>query len=88
MTSYRAVQTIKKGGAKHCCAYAQITATRTAMLLHASNDEVERRGIALPTNEAALSQSSIPSLPHRRRDPRSLEPMVRHKLTLRRALEQ
>src|ERR1700730_17957546 len=30
------------------------------------NDEVERRGNALPANEAALSQSSIPSLAHRR----------------------
>jgi len=27
-----------------------------------ANDEVERRGNALPTNEAALSQSSTPSL--------------------------
>ena len=33
------------------------------------NDEVERRGNALVTNEAALSQSSTPSLAHRRCDP-------------------
>jgi hypothetical protein len=30
------------------------------------NDEVERRGDALPTNEADLSRASIPSLAHRR----------------------
>jgi hypothetical protein len=36
----------------------------------APNDEVERRGIAPTPNEAALSQSSIHSLAHRRRDPR------------------
>jgi hypothetical protein len=42
-----------------------------------SNDEVERRGVALPTNEADLSQSSTLSLVHRRRGPRSLEPIVR-----------
>jgi len=35
-----------------------------------SNDEVERRGVAAPTNEAALSPSSTPSLAQRRRDPR------------------
>jgi hypothetical protein len=34
-----------------------------------SNDEVERRGGALPTNEADLSQPSIHPLAHRRRDP-------------------
>jgi hypothetical protein len=34
------------------------------------NDEVERRGIALTSIEAALSQSSIPSLAYRRCDPR------------------
>jgi hypothetical protein len=41
-----------------------------------SNDEVERHGVAPPSNEADLSPSSIPSLAHRRRDPRSLEPIV------------
>jgi hypothetical protein len=34
------------------------------------NDEGERREVALPRNEAALSKSSTPSLAHRRRDPR------------------
>ena len=34
-----------------------------------SNDEVERRGVAPAQNEADLSQSSIPSLAHRRYDP-------------------
>jgi hypothetical protein len=34
-----------------------------------ANDEVERRGLALPTNEADLSQSSIHSLVHRRHIP-------------------
>ena len=38
------------------------------------NDEVERRGAA--SNEGTLSQSSNPSLAHRRRAPRSLEPIV------------
>ena len=60
------------------------------VLIHqvSSNDEVERRGVALPINEADLSQSSIPSLAHRRRAPRSLEPIVRrpHTLTLVRAI--
>ena len=32
-----------------------------------SNDEVERRGFASPANQADLSQSSTPSLAHRRR---------------------
>src|SRR5258707_11011011 len=36
----------------------------------ASNNEVERRGNASTTNEAALSQSSTPSLAHRRYYPR------------------
>ena len=36
----------------------------------ASNDEVERREVAPATNEDALSQSSTPSLAHRRCDPR------------------
>jgi hypothetical protein len=31
-----------------------------------SNDEVERRGLAPPVNEDALSQSSTPSLAYRR----------------------
>jgi hypothetical protein len=35
-----------------------------------SNDEVERRGGAPTANEAALFQSSIPSLAHRRHQPR------------------
>jgi hypothetical protein len=34
--------------------------------IHASNDEVERRAVALPTNEASLSRSSIPSLAKQR----------------------
>jgi len=33
------------------------------------NDEVERRAVAPAKNEAALSQTSIPSLAHRRRNP-------------------
>ena len=41
------------------------------------NDEVERRGAAPTSNEADLSQSSTHSLSHRRRDPRSLDPIVR-----------
>ena len=45
-----------------------------------SNDEVERRGAATMTNEADLSQSSTPSLAHRRRGPRSLEPIVRRQV--------
>jgi hypothetical protein len=49
-------------------------------LTASSNDEVERRGIATPTNEADLSKSSIPSLAHRRCAPRSLEPIVRGRL--------
>jgi hypothetical protein len=40
------------------------------------NDEVERRGASPASNEGTLSQSSIHSLAHRRRDPRSLEPIV------------
>ena len=35
----------------------------------ASNDEVERRGVAPTSNEAHLSRSSTLSLAHRRRDP-------------------
>jgi hypothetical protein len=42
-----------------------------------ANDEVERRGVAPTSNEADLSQSSTPFLAYRRRDPRSLEPIVR-----------
>ena len=38
-----------------------------------SNDEVERRRAAPASNEGTLSQSSIPPLPGRRRDRRSLE---------------
>jgi hypothetical protein len=41
------------------------------------NDGVERREVALATNEADLSRSSTPSLAHRRRMPRSFEPIVR-----------
>lgn len=41
------------------------------------NDEVERRGVAPTSSEAVLSQSSTPSLAHRRRSPRSREPIVR-----------
>jgi hypothetical protein len=41
----------------------------TAPLPSCHNDEVERRGVAAPANEADLSQSSTPSLAHRRRDP-------------------
>src|SRR5580692_3241041 len=41
------------------------------------NDEVERRGASPASNEGTLSQSSTSSLAHRRRVPRSLEPMVR-----------
>ena len=53
--------------------YRELTLVRT----YSSNDEVERRGVALTRNEAALSQSSTPSLAHRRCGPRSLEPIVR-----------
>ena len=42
-----------------------------------SNNEAERREVAPTSNEADLSQSSIPSLAHLRRAPRSLEPIVR-----------
>jgi len=41
------------------------------------NDEVERRGSSPASNEGSLSKSSNPSLANRRRDPRSLEPIVR-----------
>ena len=41
------------------------------------NDEVERRGVASTKNRADLSRSSTPSLAHRRRNPRSLESIVR-----------
>jgi hypothetical protein len=71
----------------------QLPTTRIAMasaampipetsLIKGSNDEVERRGVASPTNEGDLSQSSTSSLAHRRYDPRSLEPIVRriHKI--------
>src|SRR5258708_36011873 len=44
-----------------------------------SNDEVELRGDALLSNEATLSHASTLSLVHRRRDPRSLEPIVRRR---------
>jgi hypothetical protein len=38
--------------------------------LKSANDEVERRGASLASNEGTLSQSSTPSLAHRKRDPR------------------
>ena len=44
--------------------------------IEVANDEVERRGASPTTNEADLSQSSTPSLAQRRRNPRSLEPIV------------
>ena len=53
------------------------TPSAAAMSRMASDDEVEQRKVWSPTNEADLSQSSIPSLAQRRRDPRSLEPIVR-----------
>src|SRR5580698_1834932 len=59
------------------------SATRTQMeilarrLIMGPNDEVERRGASPASNEGTLSQSSTPSLAHRRRGPRSLEPIVR-----------
>jgi hypothetical protein len=40
------------------------------------NDEVERRGASPASNEGTLSQSSTYSFAQRRRDPRSLEPIV------------
>ena len=44
-----------------------------------ANDQVERRGYAPRPTEADLSGSSTPSLAHRRRGPRSLEPNVRRR---------
>jgi hypothetical protein len=41
------------------------------------NDEVERRGALLTSNEADLSQSSIPPWLAEYATPRSLEPIVR-----------
>src|SRR5580698_1228474 len=41
------------------------------------NSEVERRGASLASSEESLSRPSIPSLAYRRRDPRSLQPIVR-----------
>jgi len=41
-----------------------------------SKDEVEPREVAPTPNEADLSQTSTHSLAHRRRHPRSIEPMV------------
>src|SRR5260221_11563017 len=43
----------------------------------ASNDEVERRGAAPTSHEAELYRSLTLSLAHRRRRPRSLEPIVK-----------
>jgi hypothetical protein len=43
-----------------------------------SNDKVERRGAALPLNEATLSQSSTPPWLTEDATPQSLQPMVRH----------
>ena len=48
-----------------------------ALPLTGANDEVERRAGAQTPNETDLSQSSTPSLAHRIRAPRSLEPIVR-----------
>jgi hypothetical protein len=42
-----------------------------------ANDEVDRPTLGVSTNEDALSQSSTSSRAHRRRDPRSLQPIVR-----------
>ena len=42
-----------------------------------SNDEVGRRGVVPATNETDLSQSSTPSLAHRRRNPAIARPIVR-----------
>ena len=53
------------------------TARRTSC---ASNDEVERRRASPASNEGTLSQSSTLSLAHRRRDPRSLQPIVRSRV--------
>jgi hypothetical protein len=50
---------------------------KTYIYAHASNDEVERRGASPTPSEGTLSQSSTPSFAHRRRAPRSLEPIVR-----------
>ena len=55
----------------------EIAINRRMWLASISNDEVERRGVAPTKNEADLSQSSTASLAHRRRGPRSLEPIVR-----------
>ena len=51
--------------------------TRILFSLMLSNDEVERRGASPESNEGTLSRSSTPTMAHRRRDPRSLEPIVR-----------
>jgi hypothetical protein len=50
------------------------TAIATTCMYAPSNDDAERRGVAPTSNEAALPQSSTPSLAHRRRGPRSHEP--------------
>jgi hypothetical protein len=57
------------------------TKRESATSNRSSNDEVERRGDAATRNEGDLSQSSIPSLAQRRRDPRSLQPLVRRTFT-------
>jgi hypothetical protein len=44
---------------------------------HGATDEVERRRASPASNKGILSQPSTPSLAYRRRDPRSLEPIVR-----------
>ena len=49
---------------------AFIQSNKVIQQLKASNDEVERRGVAPAKNEARLSQSSTPSLAHRRLSPR------------------
>src|SRR6266403_2005582 len=48
-------------------------------VLVSPNNEVERRGASPASNEGTLFPSSTSSLAHRRRDPRSLEPIVRRR---------
>jgi hypothetical protein len=47
------------------------------VVIRTSNDEVERRGVELPSNEGTLSKSSTPSCATDDAAPRSLEPIVR-----------
>src|SRR5580698_1895342 len=55
--------------------------SRVACYLVVFNDEVKRRGVARTTNEGDSSQSSTPSWAHRRHHPRSLEPIVRRRVS-------